>query len=164
MTQEEIPTLVAMRTKHESAKCCPPALAGMTIRGVVRHAVFVVKIFRFLREPAYPPQQNSCLATQRQCSPKSRQAYRRGQSTVDGWVCSETRCKYTKNLQTRKKADFNGPAFKGFGRKVYLIASMVETFSSDTPIERRYSAILASRAKEAASFFLRSCSMPCSRP
>ena len=33
-----------------------PACAGMTIRGVVRHAVFVVKIFKFLREPAYPPQ------------------------------------------------------------------------------------------------------------
>ena len=36
--------------------------------------------------------------------------------------------------------------------KHYFKASMVATFSSDTPIDRRYSAILASRA----SFFLRS--------
>ena len=29
---KEIPTLVAMRTKQQVVKCCPPAYAGMTIK------------------------------------------------------------------------------------------------------------------------------------
>ena len=31
---EEIPTLVAMRTKQQVAKCCPPAYAGTTGTGL----------------------------------------------------------------------------------------------------------------------------------
>ena len=31
---KEIPALVAMRTKQQVVKCCPPAFAGMTIRRI----------------------------------------------------------------------------------------------------------------------------------
>ena len=54
---KKIPTLVAMRTKQQVVKCCPPAYAGMTMCAVL------------LKDPRLlPKEDNSTKATSCQVS------------------------------------------------------------------------------------------------